>query len=369
MYRELLLQTSAHPKIDYTAREEEAPGALALRKHYVGVYDPETGKLELLAARKMVVRGVVRSHQNTAADEAESLQKRTTQDYREAQKELGSAFGTKKAKKALVSLTENAIGPARSYGDKPAKMDSGAAAIIASMEEATAGMATRDELAEAAEAAKPRPKANLDAEEIKDVYTIDNLIGEDIFKSIPVLEWQTAVKAQKAIRVNSKWVASRITKVAASTEKLKCLRYMLLLVDLYNSLQFIRGGKKLPKKEDMRKLAGNMPESILEGMRRKFADGATMSKFQVDLLITHICALACLVDNFEVDMWDLRLDMKMEIKQMQLYFHEIGARIVAFPEARRAALGIDKAMAAQRKLARLKLPLDFPKVSFGKRLK
>jgi DNA-directed RNA polymerase I subunit RPA49 len=65
---ELLLHSSAHPKLDYTAREEESGGAETLLKHYVGVYDPKTGKLDLMAARKMVVRGVVREHQATQDD-------------------------------------------------------------------------------------------------------------------------------------------------------------------------------------------------------------------------------------------------------------------------------------------------------------
>jgi DNA-directed RNA polymerase I subunit RPA49 len=70
---ELLLHSSAHQKLDYTAREEEAGGADALLKHYVGVYDPETGKMEVLEARKMVVRGVVRAHQATIDDELSTV--------------------------------------------------------------------------------------------------------------------------------------------------------------------------------------------------------------------------------------------------------------------------------------------------------
>jgi DNA-directed RNA polymerase I subunit RPA49 len=66
--KELLLHSSDHAKLDYTAREEEAGGADALLKHYVGVYDPNTGKLEVMEARKMVVRGSVRSQQATAED-------------------------------------------------------------------------------------------------------------------------------------------------------------------------------------------------------------------------------------------------------------------------------------------------------------
>lgn len=57
---EVLLHSSAHPKLDYTVREEETQ-----QRHYVGVYDPATGKLEVTEARKMEVRAAVREHQAT----------------------------------------------------------------------------------------------------------------------------------------------------------------------------------------------------------------------------------------------------------------------------------------------------------------
>lgn len=68
---ELLLHSSAHPSLDYTAREEEAGGSDALLKHYVGVYNPMTSELEVMEARKMVVRGSVRAQQ--ASEEEEIL--------------------------------------------------------------------------------------------------------------------------------------------------------------------------------------------------------------------------------------------------------------------------------------------------------
>ena len=57
---EVLLHSSAHPKLEYTVREEDT-----LQKHYVGIYDPETGRLEITEARKMQVRAAVRAHQAT----------------------------------------------------------------------------------------------------------------------------------------------------------------------------------------------------------------------------------------------------------------------------------------------------------------
>lgn len=55
------MQSSTHPQIDYTGREEGSGDTASLLKHYVGVYDPATGKLQVMEARKMVVRATVRS--------------------------------------------------------------------------------------------------------------------------------------------------------------------------------------------------------------------------------------------------------------------------------------------------------------------
>lgn len=237
------------------------------------------------------------------------------------------------------------------------------------MAEATSGMASRKDLEEQADAAKPRPKADLTAKDIKDVYTVDSLIGSDIFKSVPVLEWEQSVKAKKNITTNSRYVSARIVSAAtAGVNKLRVLRYLLLLLDLHMASRPMRGGRMLPKRDEMKtKLGDNIPQSVIEDVRRKYSDAGVMSKFKSDLLITHACALACLVDNYEVDLYDLQLDLKLETKEMTQYFKEIGARVVGLPEARRKALDLDKATAAQRRTAKLKLPLDFPRVPFGRR--
>ena len=58
---ELLLHTSAHPKLDWTAREETSNGVESHLKHYIGIYDPEQGKLQFTEAKKLVVRSTLRS--------------------------------------------------------------------------------------------------------------------------------------------------------------------------------------------------------------------------------------------------------------------------------------------------------------------
>ncbi|TVY62726.1 DNA-directed RNA polymerase I subunit rpa49 [Lachnellula suecica] len=361
---ELLLHSSAHQKLDYTAREEEAGGADTLLKHYVGVYDPETGEMEVMEARRMVVRGVVRAHQAEADNEM-------TNNMREARNNLGQTFGTKKSKKAIASFTENAISPAlaarQQANGKATKMDAAAQAMISNIAEATAGMATRDELAAVADAAKPRPKPNLAAQDVKDVYTNNSLIGDGIMALLPVRDWATALKAKKEIVTQSRFVSHRIANVSMNVEKLKVMRYMLLSLDILRVSKALRGGERqLPMRNELKNVMGDMPEAVLESWKRKYSESGRVSKFKVDLLITHLCAMACVVDNYDVDVWDLMEDLALEPKQMAQYFHEIGAKLAAFPEGERRRLGLDKAAASQRRIAKLRLPLDFPRVAFAR---
>lgn len=69
---DFLLHSSAHPSLDWTAREEISHGVESHLKHYIGVYDPEKGKLQLVEARKLVVRSTLRSADISANTEAQN---------------------------------------------------------------------------------------------------------------------------------------------------------------------------------------------------------------------------------------------------------------------------------------------------------
>lgn len=288
---------------------------------------------------------------------------------RERRNVLGQTFGTKKARKAIASVTENAISDKsarRANGDKPQKLDASQAAVLSTIAEKTKNMATKAELAQQMEDTKPRPRANKDAENVQDVYTVDNLIGTEIMKSIPIKQWQDAMRAKKEVVLSSRFVALRISKCQANVEKLKILRYMLLMLEVINACRVMKSIRSLPRREELKQLLGDMPEAVLENIKRRFASGNEISKYNFDLMITHLCAMACLVENFEVDTFDLKEDLKLENKEMSQYFMEIGAKIAVLGDAERKRLGLEKAAAAQRKVAKLKLPLEFPKISFGR---
>jgi DNA-directed RNA polymerase I subunit RPA49 len=68
IHRDLILHSTSHPSLDYTAKEDRFLGGQPILRHFIGIYDPKTGKLEVAEAKKMVIRGVVRARK--AANEA-----------------------------------------------------------------------------------------------------------------------------------------------------------------------------------------------------------------------------------------------------------------------------------------------------------
>jgi DNA-directed RNA polymerase I subunit RPA49 len=285
---------------------------------------------------------------------------------RDARNNLGQTFGTKKSKKAIASFTENAINPlqSRANGGTPVKIDSASKAMLANIAETTAGMSTSAQLADVVEASKPRPRANAEATEVQEVYTVDSLIGSQIMLLIPVRPWSEAMKAKKAIRATSRYVVHRVENHSQNIEKLKILRYMYFVIRLLDKSRDRRSEKMLPRHDDLKEAIEDMPSSVLDHFKRNFTTNGTMSKFQVDKITTHLCAMACLVDNYDVDLWDLQEDLKLETRSMSQYFMEIGARILALGAVESRKL--DRAVAAQRKRAVLKLPLVYPKQNFSR---
>ncbi|TLS22767.1 uncharacterized protein PpBr36_05968 [Pyricularia pennisetigena] len=351
---DILLHSSSHRSLDYTAREEQSQNGEGFLRHYIGVFDPKTGELEVVEARKVTVRGSVRSQQ-APAEAMSAIEEKTNMDMRT---DLGQAFGTKKAKKALVSRVENAITAANNASSR----DSGAgeAALMASIKSAAANMPTRDELQAAVNGAKPVPKGNYDATEIQDVYDPDQIIGSDVLNAIPVRDWQTANKNDENVQLSSRYVANRLRRVGEHTESLKRLRILRYLYFLMTFIKIAKPGKngvrKLPPRDKLREALSPAPDVVLDSLRHKFADGTQMRKIHADLIMTTCCVLASIIDSFEVDTFDLREDLQLEQKQLNSYFAEIGARM------KQVVNGDKKAT-----IAKLALPLQFPKVSMGRR--
>jgi DNA-directed RNA polymerase I subunit RPA49 len=274
-----------------------------------------------------------------------------SQTFSEMKMELGEAFGTKKAKKAIQAVAEDAMLAAKSHG----KLGEDDRALVDTIKDASQHMATREDLQAALDSARPVPRGNFDAKEIQDVYVPRQIIGADILNAIPVLDWQEKVRNLEDVQVPSRFVANRINRVAGSDDmqRLKLLRYLLWVIVFWvtTTQGRERGTKRIANREKLRRDLAGAPEMVIENIRRKFSDSGVMRKAHIDLLMTHCCVFASIIDNFEVNTLELREDLRLEQKQLNQYFMEIGARVKQ-----------SKAGDKVNHIAKLALPLQFPKM-------
>ncbi len=266
--------------------------------------------------------------------------------------ELGETFGTKKSKKALQAVAENAMLAEKSRG----KLDEDDRALVDTIKTSSQHMATREELQAALDMSRPVPRGNFDATDIQDVYVPAEIIGAEVLNAIPVLDWQEKVNKLEAVQVPARFVANRIVRVAGNEDgvhRLKLLRYLLWVIIFWTTTKQgrERGTKTIARRDDLREALAPAPEVVIENIRRKFSDSGVMRKAHIDLLMTHCCVFASIIDNFEVNTLDLREDLKLEQKQLSQYFVEIGARMKQ-----------SKAGDKVNHIAKLAIPLQFPKM-------
>ena len=363
---ELLLYSSAHSRLDHIVREEASNGSESHLKHYIGVYDPQSNNLHLIPANNLVLRSTLRSTRKEREDEDDTEAANTMS----ARSRLGLAFGTKKSQKAIHAMTANAIQPSPSKNRNTSvgeneSLDAVAAAVMSSMP-STAAISTREEMQAQIDEGKPRPKANLQAETPAEVYAVEDLVGgESVLANIGVKEWIDIIQAGRDIQTKSVFVSRRLqaTIKSGDVRRVKILKYILLLVEWFKALKAKgKGGWRVPKFEDMGSLEESWGSDIVKGLDRRFAEAHTLNTWHQDNLIIHILALAIVFDNFATDTSDMRADLKLEVKDVGRYYKELGCVVAAPTEIERNNLGFTKTEAGSHRIAKLRLPLVFPKM-------
>ncbi|KAI7420489.1 hypothetical protein KC336_g9013, partial [Hortaea werneckii] len=172
---DFLLQSSQHPRLDYTA----TPSSLDQHQsHYIAVYDPATNQLQITPAHYVSLRSIPRKISDESKAKGRSLAQQ-----REA---LGQEFGTKKAKKVIASRTENAI----TKGNQSGAQSGAQNAVLENMADAEAEAPGKEQVEQDQLASKPIPRPNLSAESVEQVYTFSTLIPQGEARLVPVKDWQ-----------------------------------------------------------------------------------------------------------------------------------------------------------------------------------
>jgi len=243
---------------------------------------------------------------------------------------------------------------------QPRELSAAALATLQQIEAASANMVSRDELAARAEAQKPIPPPNKEAKVIQDVYRPAAFIGNSILDAIDVSDWLEAAQSGTAVELPSRFVASRLNAVARGVDpsaRLRLLRYLLYLVIFFAKSEMRGRGRRMAPPRRAFNEAAQAAELVVDQIRHKFTDGeGGMTNHHVSLLMTHVLCLAAIVENFEFDMQHLRMDLGQSQDAMTAYFQELGGKVRQ-----------SKAGGNTRYLAKLALPLVFPRVGGPKR--
>lgn len=336
------------------------------------------------------------SHLSASQDFSTATNKQQQQTMRSQRAALTEAFGTKQSRKAVQSIAENELlAPAGSAG-------AAESALLSSMpKDAPSGAQQQKNVQAEIQAAKPLPQPDLSATHPSGVYTIESLVpnGLSTLRSLPVQDWQDTINADDAVQTTSRFVSHRVDTVVRSNNRtnLQLLRFILILIEFARCLRRSKsapdsragaGSKRLPPRDDLRRAlsspassgstasASSISDTFLDALRRRFApQGSFLSKNDITFLYTTICALTLHIpppagvfatNELATEPADLRDDLQLDNQTVLQYFRELGCRVDKPRETEFARWGIKtKAEAGARRIAKLKVPVEFPKVSRG----
>ncbi|KAI5849374.1 RNA polymerase I associated factor, A49-like protein [Morchella snyderi] len=365
---EHLLHGSAQ-RIDYEGRE--LPEDSDYHRYYVGIFDPATNTVELHVAPKLHFSRTIKAH---AERDREIDGKGIVLNNQDSRAALGRQFGTKKAQKALLSREMNKIDI--SDMDKTVTTS-----IISQVEENTKDMPTSAQLGTQQLDLRPIPPANKDATRPEDVYNLDDIIPKDEWAVLWVREWEKSAGSSEDVKssTKSRFVATRVAKLlaataatgrsggAALTRSLKLLRYIGYMIEFYLFQAQSRG--RLPSMTKAKKALG-LDQVLVEGLYKRFAETTTsgeggearwaVSPSLSNKLLYYLAVLCLMADFWEVDLYELKIDLGMQMREITTAFKEVGCSVKEYSKTQYLDMKMTKAEATQHKRAVLKIPLEFP---------
>ena len=260
---EILLHSSDHPHLNYTAREQLDGSTDDNLEHYIGVYDTGMKHLSLMQATKMSATRSFRAEdaEMQALRAQSNSTSSPTANKASRRSDLGLEFGNKKMKKNISTRQQNTIdtepGRSENTAESRAAVSSSIAAnpsqsaILNSVAVSSQGAPTRADIQADADAAKPRPLHNPSASTFEHAYNIVDIVGEDILQKVKVRPWVDAIEAGEDVQTSSMFVSHRIKDIISDHEirKLKITKYILVLIELWRASKPGRdGGRKLEKR-------------------------------------------------------------------------------------------------------------------------
>ncbi|ETN40732.1 uncharacterized protein HMPREF1541_05012 [Cyphellophora europaea CBS 101466] len=395
----VLLHSSDHDTIDFTAVETRTTSSTESHmKHYVAVYDPTTSHLTVMEARKVAARAQVRQFEKQTDDDHEENAAAPTPGYA-SRAALTEAFGTKKSKKAVQSIAENRL---FALGGSDADPLSHAIHSTVAIDD-DGDIDTQEPV----RSNKPLPTANLNTEDIREVYPVSSLVfpsGLVTLESMPIAYWRDRASNNKAIKGLSNFVVNRIVPLlhvqkttapsetqahARITQQIQLLRYLELLLQMHVYLARQSPRKRFPPAHQWPEgtVQREFDMSILKGVLDHFFPERTANANALTLLRSTILAISLHIppagrtpdtNTLVAEPTDIARDLALDREVVTKLYREVGCRIAPLSDTDMKVFNLDKLKGRtdgdgeplnfkKVKFAKLKFPVEFPKVSQGRR--
>lgn len=367
-------------------------------KHYVAVFDPTTGKLDVTEAKKMIVRPQVRQFQKEQESEDDDTAPAARPPSRAA---LTEAFGTKKSKRAIQSIAENRLLARGGDGDDP--LSKALLSTLAGEDD------DQLDVSALSRSSKPLPPANISAQNVEDAYSLSTLIiphpYKDTLAKTSVSYWESRASKDDTIKTNVRFVAHRVGYLLKAhlalddnpsrLQQVQVLRYIELLVQLHKHVMTLPAQRPIPELSGwptkILTTFANVSEQkeLLQQLISHFFPDRKRSHHALTLLRSTILALTLHIPPPSLDSGDkmlmseptdIYLDLALDQKDAFMLFRELGCKVDFATDAELKKWGLSKLRQKIRgangkeftpprpKFATLRLPLQFPKLSQGKNI-
>ena len=312
---------------------------------------------------------------------------------------LTEAFGTKKSRKAVQAMAENRL-MARGGGDSADALSTAIRTTVHEVDE--------EIQQDAAQNNKPLPPANIHTDDIHQVYPISSLAHPTDLSSISIAKWEAFHQRSKPIACTSHFISNRLNPLfqhrdrLASTDEtaaqqlastqLHVARYLEFLILFHRKLTCLPARKRLPKytadSPDLTPLLLILPFPAIKVVITHFFPEQQPTTFAMTLLRATILALALHIppagripatNNLIAEPTDLARDLGKDVDEILKLYKELGCKIVPLTDTDATAWNLTKLKGKTEdgeaikwgkvKIAKLRVPVEFPKVSMGRREK
>ncbi|KAM0748695.1 RNA polymerase I associated factor, A49-like protein [Meredithblackwellia eburnea MCA 4105] len=342
-------------------------------EYMLGVHDPRTNTLTLHPAPLHTFQPTVKATKGLhSTSNANSL-------FIQQKAALGTAFGTKKAIRAINAQARNKL-DATSFGSEGG-LESFLTQSIASTTEL---LPTLSAVEDAANASRPIPPFVIDAATPGAVYPLETVVSRNELAAIKTDPFMSAEMHKDRIKLlpykRSQFVHDHIRSFVASGaagNKTK-LRLTIHFSHLMAFRQFAGFGREIDfisLKEKMKEVDEASIMALVERFTEKLSTGQGETRKMTDWmqmkLLSYLLVVALKIDGEVTDVNKLAEDLEMGVPKVQELFKSLGCTIIAPSTEERALLvrsgrASNDVEARKCKRAVLRVPLEFPKERRGK---